>query len=141
MLSHNSIQSTVQQQQTKSPAGEGSYAHPSTPPPDAIVVDNFSSPLYPVASFILRRNSTNKPPTTNLRPQSPTNHDEPTANSPVPPAKPLPHRRTLPHTTTNGKPTWAEVAKKSHPNPQHVPYSEGRGPSSKRRHRKRTTRR
>ena len=111
------------------------------PSPDAIIVDEFSSLLHPVASFILRRNSTNYPPTTNPHPRSSTNHDEPTADSLAPPARPPTQRRTQSHTPTNHNQSWAEVTKTTHPNPQHIPYSEGRGSSSKRRYRKRTTRR
>ena len=111
------------------------------PSPDAIIVDEFSSLLHPVASFILRRNSTNYPPTTNPHPRSSTNHDEPAADSLAPPARPPTQRRTQSHTPTNHNQSWAEVTKTTHPNPQHIPYSEGRGSSSKRRYRKRTTRR
>ena len=110
------------------------------PPPDAIVVDDFSSSLYPVASFILRRNSTNKPPIDDPAPQNHANHGASAATtSHAPPAAASP-QQPKPHRTPNNT-TWATIARKNHPNPQHVPYSEGRGPSSKRRYRKRTTQR
>ena len=111
------------------------------PSPSTIVVDNFSSSLYPVASFILRRNNTNKHPTTDPPLSSPTNHDEIAAASPELLTEPPTHQNAPTHTITHRTSTWAEVAKRGHPNPQHAPYSEGRGRSSKRRYRKRTTRR
>ena len=110
------------------------------PSPDAIVVDDFSSSLHPVASFILRRNNTNTPPTRHPHPPpNHANHDEPAAaraaSSPTPP----PSLQRIP--TQAAETTWAGIARTNHRNPQHVPYAEGRGPSSKRRYRKRATRR
>ena len=110
------------------------------PSPDAIVVDDFSSSLHPVASFILRRNNTNTPPTRHPHPPpNHANHDEPAAaraaSSPTPP----PSLQRTP--TQAAETTWAGIARTNHRNPQHVPYAEGRGPSSKRRYRKRATRR
>ena len=109
------------------------------PSPDAIVVDDFLSSLYPVASFILRRNSTNTPPTRNPPPPpNHANHDESAAARAAPSPIPPPLQRISTRTTET---TWAGIVRTNHPNPQHVPYSEGRGPSSKRRYRKRATRR
>jgi hypothetical protein len=80
------------------------------------------------------------PPAIDPPPPNHDNHDVPTAANQAPPATPPLQQHALPHPPKNNT-TWAEIAKTKHPNPQHVPYSEGRGPSSKRRYRKRATRR
>ena len=70
---------------------------------------------------------------------APANHDGPNSTSNTPPDAPAITAKR--HTNTAAPTTWSDIASKKHPNPQHVPYSEGRGASSKRRYRKRTSRR
>jgi hypothetical protein len=68
---------------------------------------------------------------------SPTtrNHDGHRTNPPTTTAE---YNTTTPdkqrHITTN----WSTIASKPHPNKQHINYSEGRGPSSSKRYRRRT---
>ena len=45
------------------------------------------------------------------------------------------------HTNSSNTRSWADIAKQTHPNPQHIAFAAGRGLSSKRRYRRRTTRR
>lgn len=47
------------------------------------------------------------------------------------------HTHTLPHSTLS----WADIAKQKRPNPQHLAFAIGRGPTSKKRHRRRTAQR
>ena len=75
--------------------------------------------------------SPQKPPPSN------PNHDEHTRPYNLLPS----HAATTPAHAIHHITSWASVAGSRHPNPHHVAYSEGRGTSSTRRYRRRTTRR
>lgn len=82
------------------------------------------------------------PSTTPPHPTHP-NHDGPDGTAAILYKRPQQHQQHhhQTHEPAQRHQTWAEIASGKHPNPQHIPFSTGRGASSARRYRIRTTRR